>query len=336
MDPRTVFLGALTVFASIIFVVTTLPYLTFNPPKSADARPLTQQEERGRVLYASNGCFYCHTQYLRPQDWTGVNSYRTAGRVAQAGDYFYLETPQLGSERTGPDLSQEGGAHTDEWHLAHFFNPRWTSPKSIMPEFSFYYNQNLQGGITKTDDIDALIAYVQSLGGNAGVERANNDIQLKQKLLDERAKGNEAIIHDYFPSTWRSVRNPIEPTIRSLNHGKQVFTTTCIGCHGLKGDGKGPATYFINNPAPRNFTDTSAQLMFSDGELYDAILRGVPGTAMPPWGDMLTVNDIWDVTNFIRTIPNGGLQKNDLDATMMVSPPDIVPAEVTPLATPQP
>ena len=57
---------------------------------------------------------------------------------------------------------------------------------------------------------------------------------------------------------------------------------------------------------------------------------------MPPWGDMLTVNDIWDVTNFIRTIPNGGLQKNDLDATMMVSPPDIVPAEVTPLATPQP
>ena len=49
-----------------------------------------------------------------------------------------------------------------------------------MPEFSFYYNQNLQGGITKTDDIDALIAYVQSLGGNAGVERANNNIQLNR------------------------------------------------------------------------------------------------------------------------------------------------------------
>ena len=27
-------------------------------------------------------------------------------------------------ERTGPDLSQEGGAHTDEWHYAHFYNPR--------------------------------------------------------------------------------------------------------------------------------------------------------------------------------------------------------------------
>src|SRR5690242_17254600 len=207
MDGKTVFIGAICVFASIIFVVTTLPYLTFNPPKSADARPLTQQEERGRVLYASNGCFYCHTQYLRPQDWTGVNSYRTAGRVAQAGDYFYLETPQLGSERTGPDLSQEGGAHTDEWHLAHFFNPRWTSPKSIMPEFSFYFTTNEQGGITPNQDVVDLIAYVQSLGGNAGVERADRQRALKAKLLSERAKGNESIIHDWFPSTWRNVRN---------------------------------------------------------------------------------------------------------------------------------
>ena len=174
MDPRTVFLGALTVFASIIFVVTTLPYLTFNPPKSADARPTDTTGRKRSCTLASNGCFYCHSQYLRPQDWTGVSSYRTAGPSGSSRRLLLLESPQLGSERTGPDLSQEGGAHTDEWHLAHFFNPRWTSPKSIMPEFSFYYNQNLQGGITKTDDIDALIAYVQSLGGNAGVERANS------------------------------------------------------------------------------------------------------------------------------------------------------------------
>ncbi|MGA7731144.1 MAG: cbb3-type cytochrome c oxidase subunit II, partial [Chloroflexia bacterium] len=305
MDPRTIFIGALVVFSSIIFIVTTLPYLTFNPPRSADARPLSEQEERGRRLYASNGCLYCHSQYLRPQDWTGVGSFRTVGRTAQAGDYFYLQTPMLGTERTGPDLSQEGGVHTDEWHLAHFYNPRWTSPKSIMPQFSFYYETNLAGGITPKQEVYELIAYVQSLGGQAGIDRADRQRALKQRLLDERAKGNEEIIHDYFPSTWRTVRNPLEATVRSLIHGKQVFTTNCIGCHGLTGDGKGPATYFINNPAPRNFTDASVQLFFSDGELYDAILRGVDGTAMPAWGDMLTVNDIWDVTNFIRTIPNG-------------------------------
>ncbi|HVF98732.1 MAG TPA: cbb3-type cytochrome c oxidase subunit II, partial [Chloroflexia bacterium] len=297
------------------------------PPRSADARPLSPEEEAGRRLYAANGCVYCHSQYLRPQDWTGVQSFRTVGRVAQAGDYYYQQTLLLGTERTGPDLSQEGGAHDDEWHLAHFYNPRYTSPKSIMPQFSFYYE-----GFRPKDDVLNLIAYVQSLGGQAGVERAERQRALKIKLQTERARGNEAIIHEWFPSTWRNVRNPMEPTTRSLVHGKQVFTTNCIGCHGLNGDGKGPANRFIANPAPRNFTDASQQLYFSDGELYDAILFGVDGTAMPAWGDVLTVNDIWDVTNFIRTIPNGGLQLDQLDASMMVSPADVIPIQATPLA----
>lgn len=326
MDGRTVFFGAFIVFASIIFIVVALPYLTFQPPRSADARPLSPQEEAGRRLYAANGCVYCHSQYLRPQDWTGVQSFRTVGRVAQAGDYYYQQTLLLGTERTGPDLSQEGGAHDDEWHLAHFYNPRYTSPKSIMPSFSFYYD-----GFRPKDDVLHLIAYVQSLGGQAGVERAERQRALKIKLQTERARGNEAIIHEWFPSTWRNVRNPMEPTTRSLVHGKQVFTTNCIGCHGLNGDGKGPANRFIANPAPRNFTDASQQLYFSDGELYDAILFGVDGTAMPAWGDVLTVNDIWDVTNFIRTIPNGGLQVDQLDASMMVSPADVIPINATPL-----
>ena len=121
-------------------------------------------------------------------------------------------------------------------------------------------------------------------------------------------------------------------------HGKQVFTTNCIGCHGLHGDGKGPAARFINNPAPRNFTDVSASnCMFSDGEMYDAILFGVDGTAMPAWGDMLTVNDIWDVTNFIRTIPNGGLHR-DPDCRHDGQPRRLKPIELTPpalLLTPQ-
>ncbi|HKP53353.1 MAG TPA: cbb3-type cytochrome c oxidase subunit II [Chloroflexia bacterium] len=333
MDGKTVFLGALTVFSSIMFVVIALPFLTFNPPRSADARPLSKQEERGRVLYASNGCNYCHSQYIRPQDWTAVNSFRTVGRVAQAGDYFYQETLLLGTERTGPDLSQEGGSHTDEWHLAHFYNPRWTYPKSIMPQFSFYYETSSTGAISQKGEIEDLIAYVQSLGGQAGVERAARQRALKARLLEERAKGNEAVIHEWFQPTWRNVRNPMPASIRSLSHGKQVFTTNCIGCHGLTGDGKGPATYFISNPAPRNFTDASVQLYFSDGELYDAILFGVDGTAMPSWGDILTVNDIWDTVNFIRTIPNGGLTRDDLDPSMMISPPDVRPIDVAPLPT---
>jgi cytochrome c oxidase cbb3-type subunit 2 len=333
MDVPTIAFGAMIVFWSIIFVVVAVPFLTFRPPQSADARPLTPQEESGRRLYAGNGCYYCHSQYLRAQDWTGVGSFRTIGRVAQAGDYYFQQTPMLGTERTGPDLSQEGGVHPDEWHLAHFNNPRYAFPKSIMPEFSFYYTNKFAD-----QEVLDLVSYVQSLGGRAADDRVARQTALKQKLLDERAKGNQAIIHDWFPTTWRNVRNPMEPTQRSLEHGKTTFLTNCVGCHGLQGDGKGPATAWINNPTPRNFTDVSAQLLFSDGELYDAILFGVDGTAMPAWGDMLTVNDIWDVTNFLRTIPNGGINQPPT-ADMMVSEPDYKPIEVTPittLLTPQP
>jgi cbb3-type cytochrome c oxidase subunit II len=328
MDVPTIAFGAFIVFSSVIFTVVALPYLTFQPPQSADARPLTAQEENGRRLFASNGCHYCHSQYLRPQDWTGVGSFRTVGRVAQAGDYYYQRAPLLGTERTGPDLSQEGGVHTDEWHIAHFYNPRFTFPKSVMPQFSFYFT-----GDEPRQEIFDLIAYVQSLGGKAADDRVARQRALKQKLLAERAKGNEEIIHEWFPSTWRNVRNPMEPTQRSLIHGKYIYETNCIGCHGLKGDGKGPAARWIGGqyqPAPRNFTDVSAQLLFSDGELYDAILFGVDGTAMPAWGDILTVNDIWDVTNFLRTIPRGGLER-DPTADMMVSPGDVKPIELTPL-----
>lgn len=331
MDGKTVFFGGITVFASIIFIVTILPYLTFRPPQSADARPLNASEEAGRRLYASNGCQYCHSQYLRPQDWTGVASFRTVGRIAQAGDFYYQRGPLLGTERTGPDLSQEGGAHTDEWHLAHFYNPRYTSPKSVMPQFSFYYD-----GLTPKQEIRDLIAYVQSLGGQAGVERAERQRALKERLLSERARGNEEVIHEWFPATWRNVRNPMPPTVRSLVHGKQIFTTNCIGCHGLQGNGQGPARNFISNPVPRNLTDASQQLFFSDGEMYHAILFGVDGTAMPAFGDLLTVNDIWDVTNFIRTIPNGGLER-DPDPSMMITPPEYPGIDVTPIAlTPMP
>src|SRR5207249_3689662 len=142
---------------------------------------LSDIEEAGRRLYAVNGCLYCHTQYLRPQDWTGVSSFRTVGRIAQAGDYYFQQTPMLGTERTGPDLSQEGGSHTDEWHVAHFFNPRYTSPKSIMPSFKFYYTEDPTGAAAPNHEIVELIAYVQSLGGQAGVERAERQKALKEK-----------------------------------------------------------------------------------------------------------------------------------------------------------
>jgi cytochrome c oxidase cbb3-type subunit II len=299
MDYPTIFFGTIIVFLGVVFVVVGMPALTFHVDPSPDARPLTAQEEHGRSIYASNGCWYCHSQYIRPQDWTGVKSFETLGRVAQAGDFAYQKTMLLGSERTGPDLSQEGGAHPDDWHIAHFQNPRYTSMKSIMPQFSFF----------TPDELNNTIAYVQSLGGKPGVARAQKQRDVKSALLSVRAQGEPTRtlqIESMFNPTWANVTNPVPASPRSLQHGKYVFVTNCISCHGVTGDGKGPAARYLQ-PQPFNFTSAQQQSILSDGQMYHAILLGQEGTAMPAWGDILTVNDIWDLTNFLRTIPGGSL-----------------------------
>jgi cytochrome c oxidase cbb3-type subunit 2 len=44
---------------------------------------------------------------------------------------------QWGSKRTGPDLARVGGKYSNEWHQAHFKDPRSVVPESIMPTYGF-------------------------------------------------------------------------------------------------------------------------------------------------------------------------------------------------------
>ena len=298
----TVLAGAALIVITTVFMTLGLSTLTFQPEPSNIARPLTAQEERGRQVYMGNGCVYCHSQYVRPQDWNAAGGSK-AGRVAQAGDYVFQKTMLLGTERTGPDLSQEGGVHPNDWHRAHFRNPRYTSPNSIMPQISYLEERELED----------LISYVQSLGGKAADARRTT-LEEKQKEVmkawDTSYETHLAQIKEMVPESWRELKSALPPTQRSLLHGKQIFVTNCTGCHGVYGDGRGPASQFMK-PDPANFQRIELQLGASDGQYYQYLLMGLPGTSMPAWGDYLTVNDIWDVINFLRTIPKGGLVVSD-------------------------
>ncbi len=310
----TILGGAILIVITTVFMTVGLSTLTFQPTPSDIARPLSEKEEAGRQIYMGNGCMYCHSQYVRPQDWTAAGGGK-ALRVAQAGDYVYQKTMLLGTERTGPDLSQEGGVHPDDWHKAHFQNPRYVSPNSIMPQFSYL----------TADELDKLTAYVQSLGQKEADVRSGVQASNKKELIDSLkgqggAQGQSpdtayAQTHlDYLktlvPQTWVNTHSAVPPTQRSLLHGKQIYLTNCIGCHGVEGNGNGPAAQYLE-PKPFNFTNAEVQKQHSEGQYYHFLLFGLPGSAMPAWGDYLTVQDIWDVINFLRTIPNGGLRVGD-------------------------
>ncbi len=96
-----------------------------------------------------------------------------------------------------------------------------------------------------------------------------------------------------------SVTNPIESSTDSLGRGKKVYDTNCTTCHGLTGNGQGPAAHGITT-FPRqlwvwNKTDSS-----SDAYLYWFITNG--RNEMPPWGIVLSENERWDVINYIKTL----------------------------------
>src|SRR3546814_5680169 len=89
------------------------------------------------AVYTREGCWYCHSQFVRPV--TGET--RRWGPVAQSGEYAF-DTPHLFStRRIGPDLSRVGLKYSDEWHLAHFWGPRMVVPDSIMPRFAKLFDQ---------------------------------------------------------------------------------------------------------------------------------------------------------------------------------------------------
>ena len=285
MTPKVVVIGSLLILGVIVFVVVILPYATRIQAPSDIFRNRTAQEADGRLIYIANGCVYCHSQSVRSVDW-GLG----AERIAQAGDYIKDKPILLGSERTGPDLSQEGGEHPDDWHVAHFTNPRNTSPLSIMPAFAFLGK----------DNIHKLTTYVQSLGLHDADRRTQRQQFWKKETIEAFESGpvdNVKWLHGHVPEGWRNVPNPYPTTDAGLARGHKIFQDFCLGCHSPIGDGMGPAQQYLY-PPPLNFTILKDRGI-SGGILYYQIMNGITGTAMPYFKRALESEKIWDVGNFV-------------------------------------
>jgi sulfur oxidation c-type cytochrome SoxX len=96
--------------------------------------------------------------------------------------------------------------------------------------------------------------------------------------------------------------NPVAASDSSAVHGEQLFLQRCAGCHGRKADGKGPNSLDIV-PRPRNLRNSAFVNALPDQRMFDSILYGVQGTAMPAWIDYgLSQNDVGDLINFIRSV----------------------------------
>jgi hypothetical protein len=114
----------------------------------------------GRNVYIGEACWHCHSQQVRPV----ANEDVRWGPVSQAAwQQNELMLPQLmGTRRVGPDLTWQTGVHSNDWHVAHFYNPRSVSPVSVMPSYTWFFDSNKEPNKRGL----AIITYMQWLGSN--------------------------------------------------------------------------------------------------------------------------------------------------------------------------
>lgn len=301
-------------------------------------------EKLGREVYKREGCWYCHSQYIRPV----AGETRRWGPLSQAGEYAFDLPHLFSTRRIGPDLQRVGLKYSDEWHLAHFWDPRMVVPDSVMPSFRGLFEgpygpvaivEDDKGRRTLkrneqtrklfdfssketlklTPNADGLL-FVPERGRYPVIHTPNDEYTgdtVRVVAETRELKGLIAYLQKLGTNRgkWRSVFGPQrvnagEYTLpRSdawIERGQEVYQRRCTGCHGVQGDGNGPAATFLYETRPRDFTlglfkfrRTGSGSMPTDGDLLRTITRGVRGTAMPTW-HMLPLKDRLAVIQYIK------------------------------------
>ena len=174
--------------------------------------------------------------------------------------------------------------------MAHFINPRYTRPSSIMPPFEWL-------GMER---IEKLTRYIQSLGLKNADRRMARQKYWKAESIKAYEAGPDANarwLSDIVPEGWRIIPNPYPTTDASLQRGQKIYQNFCIGCHGPIGDGMGPAQPCIY-PPPLNFTILKGREI-SGGIIYYQLMNGITGSAMPYFKRDLESQKIWEVGDYV-------------------------------------
>jgi len=132
---------------------------------------------------------------------------------------------------------------------------------------------------------------------------------------------------DYKPTDWGKA---------SPAQGRALFRALCAGCHGFDGRGVSPAAkvYF---PPPRDLTrgeyrfrSTASGILPLRDDVLRTLHNGLPGTAMPAWGDQLDVGQEMSLVLYLETLsprfqdPDEAVEDDDVlvHADQLRPPPD--------------
>ncbi len=80
--------------------------------------------------------------------------------------------------------------------------------------------------------------------------------------------------------------------------GERVYRENCSVCHGVSGNGRGPAAAKLD-PPPANFTDAEFMALEAPLDFFNVVNVGVANTTMPAWHGVLSEREIWSAVFWI-------------------------------------
>lgn len=309
---------------SIFFGIVLLGYVALSfivgigPALEAQSRyeplpgssPPTPPEARGLEVYVAEGCPYCHTQQVRPLEVDSV-----WGRPTAAADYarlrplsWWMNTPAvLGSERTGPDLTNIGKRQSSEaWQLMHLYDPRSVTPWSIMPRFHGLFR------IVDSAPPGATVVPVppKFAPGRAKVVATQRALDLVAYVLSREQAPLPGAETSSPPEAAPSAAPAPAAGGGAASRGAQLYAANCAACHQAGGAGI-PATFpplkgdpVVNAADPTMHISTV--LHGSQGRTIGGVKYPV---TMPPFGGQLNDEEIAAIINHERTSWGNGAKQ---------------------------
>jgi len=272
--------------AGIVFFILSVGLLGFWPGRVLDEQiaattpdnifGLSSSEQRGRAIYAREGCAYCHTQQIRYTD-ADIERFG-APTLAWEGQF---DTPHMwGTRRVGPDLSRAGGTRSADWQYAHLFAPRSVVPWSIMPSYAVFFD-----GAADKPRLEArdLVAYLESLGRARELAWPQGDEKIRSLYGEDKwlQMSLDTTLNTHPARAAPELEVPRNATTGVDVDGQYYFNMLCAGCHGQDGSGNGPGSDWLS-PKPRNLT----QHDYTRDRLESVLWQGIDNTAMPAWRDL--------------------------------------------------